>query len=127
MRRILLACLLMAATTASYGQMRNEDLTALPRASPEAATKLFSEAGYYMAVLRRCGTSVDLALFTPLLKRFGKWQKQLNAGVLAGQERANALGAFEYFPGSSECTSATTGYNNALSSIQALMALLPKR
>lgn len=131
MKRILLACLVMFAATAAHAQMSSEALLGTPTTTPETAVpegagKLFSDAGYYMAILRRCGTPVDMALFKPMLRKFGKQQKLLAAGMLAGQERANALGAFEYVPGSSECNTATAGYNTALTSIQAMMALLPK-
>ena len=129
MKRILLACALTTMTaTASYGQMSAEDLAHAPAASPEAAAKMFSNIGYYVGVLNRCGTPVDMKLMAPLFRKIGKARRQLLfASINEGQTRAGALPPYQYAPGSSECNEATAGYNNAMASIQVLLPLLSKR
>jgi hypothetical protein len=128
MKRVLLACVLMTTATLSYGQMSKEDIAHAQAASPEAAAKMFGDIGYYVGILNRCGTPVDMKMMAPFLKRFNKLQrKQLFASIGEGQARADALPAYSYVPGSSECTSATTGYTNAMASLQALLPLLSKR
>ena len=128
MKRILLACVLTMMATASYGQMSTEDLAHAPTASPEAAAKMFSNIGYYVGVLNRCGTPVDMKLMAPLLKKIGKARRQLLfASIGEGQARADALPPYQYAPGSNECNEATAGYNNAIASIQVLLPLLSKR
>jgi hypothetical protein len=128
MKRTLLACALMTTAILSYGQMSKEDLAHAQAESPEVAAKMFGDIGYYMAILNRCGTPVDMKMARPFLKRFNKLQRQqLLASIGEGQARADALPPYSYVAGSSECASATAGYTNAMTSLQALLPLLSKR
>jgi hypothetical protein len=125
MKKILLALALMPVAQGAYGQSP-QDLARL-QASPEAA-KAFSEIGYYMAILNRCGTPVEMERVAPLVRRFNKGQQaRLFAAIDEGQARVNEMPAFDYVPGTTPCLNARADYDKTLGNIETFLSVMQKR
>jgi hypothetical protein len=124
MKKILFAFVLAAFAQSAHAQSP-QDLARL-QDSP-AAAKAFSEIGYYMAILNRCGTPVEMERITPLVRRFNRAQQaRLLAAIDEGQARVNAMPVFDYVPGTGPCVSARADYERTLGNIDTFLAAMPR-